>query len=393
MKGKNIISVRISSRGEKRLKSGHPWIFKSDIVESSSNEAGLAVILNKNKKFLASAFYSPSSQITLRILSRKEEKIDCDWFATKIKSAIELRKKLNICSNSIRIIYGESDGLPAVIADKYDDVISFQTLCAGVDVFRNEIINALSDVLKPSSIIERNDAITRKAENLPRRVGVVAGTYDEHPIIKEDRFSFLVDVLCGQKTGAYLDQRDNRILAGKIAYGSVLDCFSYEGWFGVHMSYNAKSVLCVDSSAQAVSNAQKNIEINGLKGKVKVLEANVFDFLKAEDQKGAVYDCINLDPPPFVKSIRNRESGFRGYKEINLRAMKILRRRGGLLFTSSCSYNFSEDDFDVMLANAALDAKVNAKILYRRNAAADHPNLTTFPESNYLKFRVLYISS
>jgi 23S rRNA (cytosine1962-C5)-methyltransferase len=390
MQNKNII--RITPKGRRRLESGHPWIFKSDLLKPLPDKAGIASVLSQDKTFLANALFSPGSQISLRILTRKQGSIGREWFAAKIRSAVELRGKMNIPSNAVRIIFGESDGLPGLIVDRYDDVISFQTLCAGAEIFRGDFIDILMKELKPRTIVERNDVPSRKIENLPARAAVVKGIYDKNHKIKEGNFSFFVDVLHGQKTGAYLDQRDNRILAGSLAYGSVLDCFSYEGWFGVHMSQNAGKVLCVESSAQALLNAQRNIEENGVKEKVRTLEANCFDFLKQEDLKKARYDCINLDPPPFVKSSRDRVSGFRGYKEINLRAMKMLRPKG-LLFTSSCSYNFSDDDFDFMLASAASDAGVRAQVMYKRNAAADHPNLISFPESNYLKFRVLYITA
>lgn len=384
-------TVKITQKGVRHFGTGHPWIYRSDIKAGAPEQAGIVGIEAPNGRFLAQALYSPRSQIALRILSRDKGTIDRQWFARRIRDAIALRRTLDIDSDAVRLVFGESDGLPAFVVDRFGDVISFQTLCAGIDHFKSDLVDILDEALGPSAIVERNDVPVRKIEGLPLNAGVVKGAAPGRSKIREADVSLYIDPLQGQKTGAYLDQRDNRTLASKMAYGKALDCFSFEGWFAVHMAKRADSVLCVDSSAPALENAAANAKLNGLEKKMSVHEANCFDFLKEEDGRGARYDCINLDPPPFVKNARDRESGYRGYKEINLRAMKMLRA-GGILITSSCSHHFSDADFDMMLADAATDAGVSARILFSRGAGPDHPVLATFPESHYLKCRFLIIA-
>jgi len=441
-------TIRITGKGLRRFETGHPWIYKSDLLAPLPSAAAIVRVEGPSRKHLAWAVFSPKSQIALRILTRGEEPINREWFRQKILAAIELRKRLNIPSDAQRLFFGESDCIPAFVVDRFADVISFQTLCAGIDHYKEDLIAILNQDFKPRAIVERNDVPVRALEKLPmitkvhqtpllykpvlsslpanalwREVegegagevdnglppltppykggepppspldgeGVGGGDQGIKTIIHEGDLKFSVDVLHGQKTGAYLDQRDNRILAGSLAYGSVLDCFSFEGWFAVHMARNAVNIRCVDSSGPALVNLGENGTLNNCEDKIETVEANCFDFLKEEDRRGARYDCINLDPPPFVKSARDKASGYRGYKEINLRAMKLLRPKG-ILITSSCSHHFSEDDFDAMIADAAQDAKVKAQIIHRRNAAPDHPILVGFPESNYLKCRILHIS-
>jgi len=416
----NIPTIKLTPKGARRFESAHPWIYKSDLVSPLPSEAGVVRVEDPRKRFLAQAIYSPASQIALRILSRGAELINQEWFAKRIQSAIALRKRLAIPSDAVRLFFGESDGIPAFIVDQFADVISFQTLCAGIDRYKDWLVDILWEELKPAAIVERNDVPVRAIEKLPMIAKVHqlsllckegSGEVDHElplptspykgeeyrkltagkTIINEGELKFAVDVLHGQKTGAYLDQRDNRFLAATFASGSVLDCFSYEGWFAVHMAKNANSILCIDSSEAALAKVCENAKLNGLESKIKTKEANGFDFLKEEDARGAHYDCINLDPPPFVRSARDRASGFRGYKEINLRAMKLLRPKG-ILITSSCSHHFSDEDFDAMIADAAKDAKVTAQVLYRHGAAPDHPILVGFPESHYLKYRIINIT-
>lgn len=384
--------IQITHKGVRHFQTGHPWIYKSDLKGVLPQEAGVTVVEDPSGRFLAQALFSPKSQISLRILSKKKETIDKEWFKGKIKKAIDLRGRLQIQSDAVRLVFGESDGLPAFIVDRFADVISFQTLCAGIDHYKNELVDILNEELRPRAIVERNDVPVRKLEGLPLTGQVLKGDIPDRVKIREGNISLYVDALHGQKTGAYLDQRDNRLLAGRIACGKVLDCFSYEGWFAAHMTKNAESVLCVDSSGPALENAKENAKQNNLLDKIRFCEANCFDFLKKEDSKGTHYDCINLDPPPFVKSARDCESGYRGYKEINLRAMKLLRPEG-ILITSSCSHHFSDEDFDAVLADAANDASVTAQVLYRTGAAPDHPVLAGFPESHYLKCRILKIAT
>ncbi len=384
-------TIQITPKGVRHFETGHPWIYKSDLKGALPGNAGAVAVKDGSGRFLAQALFSPKSQISLRILTKKRETIDRDWLREKIRKAIGLRSQFGISSDAMRLVFGESDGLPAFIVDRFGDVISFQTLCAGIDHYKDELVCILAEELKPAAIVERNDVPVRRLEGLPLTAQVLKGDLPSRVKIREGDVSLYIDPLRGQKTGAYLDQRDNRLLAGRIAYGKVLDCFSYEGWFAVHMAKNAGSILCVDSSASALTAVRENAKLNGIENKVKVCEANGFDFLKEQDSGGTHYDLINLDPPPFVKSARDRESGYRGYKEINLRAMKLLRPEG-ILITASCSHHFLEGDFDSMLADAANDAGVTAQVLYRTGAAPDHPILAGFPESHYLKCRFIKIS-
>lgn len=384
-------AVKITPKGARHFRTGHPWIYKGDLAGPLPDEAGIVTVEDHAGRSLAAALFSPRSQIALRILTRRKETVDRDWFARRIRMAVELRNRLAIPSDANRLIFGESDGLPAFIVDRFSDIVSFQTLSAGIDRYKDVLLEILDDELKPAAMIERNDAPVRRLEGLSVAARIIKGT-STIISIREGDAAFRVDALAGQKTGAYLDQRDNRLLAGRLAYGKVLDCFSFEGWFAIHMAKNADSVLCVDSSANALSMVQENAKINGYENKITTIEANGFDLLKGEEKKGTRYDCINLDPPPFVKSAKDRESGRRGYKEINLRAMRMLKR-GGLLITASCSHHFSDDDLDAVLGDAASDAGVTAQVLYRTGAAPDHPILAAFPESHYLKCRFLKISA
>jgi 23S rRNA (cytosine1962-C5)-methyltransferase len=385
-------AIELTPKGVRHYQSGHPWVYKSDLKGKLPGEAGVVSVRDGAGRFLAAAIYSPGSQIALRILSRTERTIDKQWFARKIRASIALRNGLAVDSDAVRLVFGESDGLPAFIVDRFADAISFQTLCAGIDRYKDELAGILDEELKPRAIVERNDVPVRRLEALPLTARVLKGKCPDRVEIREGGVSLYIDPLRGQKTGAYLDQRDNRMLAGRLAQGKVLDCFSYEGWFAAHMATNADSVLCIDSSAAALSMVLENARSNGIENKIKTCEANGFDFLKEQDSRGTHYDMINLDPPPFVKSARDRESGYRGYKEINLRAMKMLKPEG-MLITSSCSHHFSDEEFDTMIADAASDARVTAQILYRTGAAPDHPVLAGFPESHYLKCRFVKITT
>lgn len=330
------------------------------------------------------ALYSPASQIALRLLSLSRETIDKEWFAKKIAAAAVKRGGLSIPSTAERLVFAEADGIPSLIVDRYGPCLAVQTLSAGLEIFKTDIFEILKTLLNPKGILERNDVSVRRKENLPLIKECVYGEVPDSLVVEEGGLQFSVALRNGQKTGAFLDQRENRLFAGHKAHGRVLDLFSYNGWFACHMAQKADTVLCVESSGEACEKIAENAGRNGLDAKISVEKADVFEFLKNADRKGEHFDTINLDPPAFMKKAAEREQGYRGYKEINLRAMKLLKPAGTLV-TSSCSYRFSKEGFEEMLEDAAQDANVDLELICQTGAAPDHPTLPHFPEGHYLK--------
>jgi len=382
--------VQWFQRGSPR--GGHPWIYATDIVSKTTDVPGIVTVFGPNQSFLAQALYSPASQIALRILSRSRETIDKKWFEGKIAASIKKRNDLEIPSTAKRLVFAEADGIPSLIVDQYESYLVVQTLSAGLEKFKTEIFEILKKLLNPKGILERNDVSVRRKEKLPEIKECVYGEVPKQIIITEGDLKFFVDLWTGQKTGAFLDQRENRLFAGHKAEGNVLDVFSYQGWFACHMARKAKSVLCVESSKEACAKILENAKLNGLESKITIESEDGFDFLKNADRAGKHFDTINLDPPAFIKTGAEREQGFRGYKEINLRAMKLLKPRGTLI-TSSCSYHFSIEDFEEMLDVAAQDANVDLDLICQTGPALDHPTLPNFPEGNYLKCYFLNVKS
>lgn len=382
---------KISAKGLRWFKRGHPWIFASDLVSAPKGvAAGVAEVLGPSGEFLASALYSPISQIALRILSRKKGAIDEAWWRSKLQRALEKRKKMEIPSNAERLVYAEGDGLPALIVDRYGAYLVVQILSAGLEVYKETIFKWLQELTGCAGILERSEKAVRAKEGLPLIKQVVAGEVPHEVMIEEAGLKFLVNPWEGQKTGAFLDQRSNRIAAGERAYGTALDIFSYDGWFACHMARKAEQVFCLESSKPAAERLLENAKRNGLEKKIAVEVGDAFDFLKNADRAGKHVDTVNLDPPGFIKSSQDRTEGFGAYKEINLRAMKLLRPKG-LLITSSCSYHFSFPDFKKMLDAAAQDAGVIFAETQIGHIAPDHPTHPHFPEGNYLKCAFLNI--
>ena len=387
----NPAKILISPKGLRWFSSGHPWIYAGDLL-SKPEQAGVVTVCDSRGKFLAQAFYSPHSKIALRILSRKEEPIDRNWFFEKLKRAITLRKKLSIRSDAQRLVFAESDGIPSLIVDRYGETLVVQTLSAGLEACKVWVFDSLKEILSPTGVFEKNDVAVRHLEKLPRSNEVVFGEVPETIWIEEAGLQFAVDVRKGQKTGAFLDQRGNRILAGEMAEGNVLDAFSYEGWFACHFARKAESVVCLESSEEAAVRIRENAKKNGMENKISIITSNAFDVLKEKEQGNETFGWINLDPPAFVKTAKEKEGAWRGYKEINLRAMKMLKKTGGGLSTSSCSYHMGVDDFSQMLAEAAFDAKAEINVFAEKGAAPDHPMLPGFPESRYLKCLFCYVN-
>jgi len=334
-------------------------------------------------KFLAQGFYSAQSKIAFRLISRSRETIDRNFWKERILKAFHYRQKVVNQTNAYRLIYGEADGIPSLIADRYADHLVLQTLAQGTEKLLPLITEILLDLFHPSSLILRNDLGVRELEGLPPEKKIVFGEWPERVQIFEGEIRYWVDLWQGQKTGAYLDQRENRIWAARFLQGKVLDAFCYQGLFGLHAARNAPQILGVDSSPEVIEQARENALLNGLTN-IEFRKENVFDFLKKEVDSGQRYDGIILDPPAFAKSKEDVAAATRGYKELNLRAIRLLNL-DGILITSSCSYNLSESKFLEILKECAKDAGAILRLIERRGQSADHPVLLSFPESYYLK--------
>lgn len=384
--------VIINEKGTQRVLRKHPWVFRSDIREASSGlkPGNIVRVKSKNGKFLGQAFYNEHSLITLRFISYKDEPIDQTFWYNRFSDSISRRQTLDWPpEQGRRLIYGESDFLPGCIVDQYRDVYVFQTLCAGMDQVRPLLIEYLKE-RGASSVVERNDVSVRELEGLSKQKGVVFGEMKTVEVT-EGHNRFIVNPLEGQKTGFFLDQSQNHIIASRYAFGKALDVFSYQGGFSLSLSPEVEAITAVDASGTALQALKENAIRNG-RDNIQCVEANAFDYLRELSEGKEKYDTIVLDPPPFMKSKKNKEAGLAGYKEINLRAMKILKP-GGVLITASCSQNFTPDLFSAMLEEAAHDAKRDLQIIEIRGAAPDHPVLMSFPESHYLQcwmIRVLY---
>ena len=378
---------------ENRIEYGHPWVFKSDISHTEGDiEPGdvLDVYSSKNK-FLGRGFFNPKSQITIRMLTYEHEEINYDFLYKRIHEAWNYRTQVADI-NSCRVVYAESDFLPALVVDKFSDILVVQTLALGMDKYKNDIVNILDDIIKPRGIYERNDVPVRLLEGLEIQKGFLKGSFDTLVEMTENGVKFLVDVENGQKTGFFLDQKENRAaIAPFVKDVKVLDCFTHTGSFALHAGlYGAKSVLGIDISEHAVKCATKNAEINGLDSIVKFQVANTFDILREFYKNGEHFDTIVLDPPAFTKAKNTVQKAISGYKEINLQAMKILER-GGYLITCSCSHHIDSDLFMDILYDAAADCKRKVRVVEYRSQAKDHPVLLASSETEYLKCAILQV--
>ncbi len=382
---------------EKAVLRRHPWVFSGAVqrVEGEPASGETIDIYDSHGQFLAKGAYSPDSQIRVRIWSWDQDTtIDQDFFKQRIEDALQLRKDWIDASHTTayRLIHAESDRLPGLIVDRYNDTLVMQILSAGVERWRKEIVDALCEILQPDCIYERSDVAVRELEGLPERIGVAYGTLPELPItITENGLRFKVDFLSGQKTGFYLDQRNNRGFCRGIAKGkSVLNCFAYTGGFTVDaLAGGAVSVLSIDSSKDALALAKENVILNDLSlEKCDWIVGDVFEELRTLRDRGEGFDLIILDPPKFAPTASQAKQGARGYKDINLYGFKLLNP-GGVLMTFSCSGGIDESFFQKIVADAALDAGVDAQIVQRLTQAPDHPTHLAFPEGTYLKGLVI----
>jgi 23S rRNA (cytosine1962-C5)-methyltransferase len=374
--------------GAQRLAAGHPWVYQGQLAAVPEPAVpGVIRVQDERGRFLGLALFSPRSRIALRLLTRDDRPIDTGFLVERLRRAQAYRERILGPREACRQVFGESDGLPSLIVDQYGEHLVIQALSAGMEALKPRLIEALQEVFRPRSILARNDPSVRSMEGLPREVVQWAGETPPILTIREGDLFFNVDPWRGQKTGAFLDQAENHVAAAGYLQGRVLDAFAYNGGFGLPTARRAGQVVCVDSSAAALETLSGNAARNGLTGLVTV-EANVFDFLKSADVSGEKFDGIILDPPAFAKNRSEVESGVRGYKEINLRAMKLLNP-GGRLITCSCSYHITEDLFLDVMAAAAADVRRHFRLVEKRTQGRDHPVLVGFPESHYLKCLVL----
>jgi 23S rRNA (cytosine1962-C5)-methyltransferase len=379
-----VAEVGISTRGAKRIRQGHLWVYRSDVHEARDVKGGAVVsVVDEARNFVGQAFYSDTSQIALRFLTTSREAIDREWWRRRLRQCAERRATVAKETNAYRLVYSEGDMLSSLIIDVYDGHFVLQALSQGTDRLQNEIVELLIEEFNPRSISERNDARVRQFEGLELRTGVLHGSAPDEIEVNQNGVRFRVSPLAGQKTGAFLDQRENYLAAARVAHGRALDCFAFNGGFALHISKVCAGVLGIDVSEEAVAAAQRNAQLNGA-ANVEFEAANVFDALREMEAAGERFDTIILDPPAFTKSRATIKSGARGYKEINLRALKLLNP-GGVLVTCTCSYHMSEEMFLGIIAEAALDARRRLQIIEKRGQSSDHPVLVGVPETHYLK--------
>jgi 23S rRNA (cytosine1962-C5)-methyltransferase len=389
-------TVRVNRKGADRAAAGHPWIFSSDVTDRGDarlgdSQSGEAVrVIDPKGRVVGVAHYSSTSQITLRMLSTRLEPIDREFFRRRLVQAIAHRDRVVENSNACRLVFSEADLLPGLIVDRYGPFLVMQTLTQGMDRARNLITDCLTELLQPTGILARNDASVRRLEGLPTESTILAGEIPERAAIEMNGLQLEADLLHGQKTGIYLDQRENYLAAAKHARGRVLDCFTSTGGFALHVAGRAEAVDAIDSSAAALASAEINARANGA-ANIQFRQADVFDYLSGVSlNESRKYSMVVLDPPAFAKSRKQLDDAARGYKDINLRALRLLDPRG-ILVTCSCSHHMNEAMLLQTVAEAALEAGRTLRILERRTQAADHPILLTVPETLYLKCLILEV--
>jgi 23S rRNA (cytosine1962-C5)-methyltransferase len=382
-------SVVISTRGVERLRSGHPWVYRSD-VRSAQAEAGAIVrVADERGRLHGRAFYSDKSQIAVRLLTRENVPVDRAFFTERLRRAAVYRETVVENTDAYRLVHGEADLLPSIVIDRYGDYLVVQTLSQASERQKDLIVEILAELFSPRGILERNDPKVRLLEGLPQSVSVLRGEVPAEILAKENGITFVYDLAKGQKTGSFLDQRENHWAARRYASGEVLDCFSYQGGFALTVAEECEHVEGIDMGGAAVQAARRNQELNAITN-VTFREGNAFDVLKEYDEVGRRFQMVILDPPAFAKNRDSLEAATRGYKEINLRALKILAP-GGYLVTCSCSHHLSEALFLQLIAEAANDAKKTVVVVERRTQAEDHPILLTMPETHYLKALILKV--
>jgi 23S rRNA (cytosine1962-C5)-methyltransferase len=379
--------VVISARGEQRLRARHPWIYRSDVIDVVATAGDIVKVVAPRGRHVGYALFSDRSQIPLRLLTFGDTPADPGLISRRIVNAVSFRKSLRIDGDALRLVHGEADLLPSLVIDRYGDFLVVQTLSQGMDRLLPTVVEALVETIRPKGILMRNDPKVRALEGLEQTVGVVHGSVPELVTVREGHVTYEVDLWKGQKTGLFLDQRENREAAARYASGRLLDAFSYNGGFALHLSRQCSEVEAVDISADAVARIRLNGALNGLTN-LTVREANVFDDLRRLERGGIRYDTVVLDPPAFAKNKASVPNALAGYKEINLRAMRLLSP-GGYLVTCSCSYNVSEAMFGEVIHQASIDSHTAMTLVEKRSQGRDHPVLVGVPETHYLKCFVL----
>ena len=374
--------VIVSARGAARWQAGHPWIYRTDIYDEPGDAPGIVAVTERRGRHLGQALYSPRSEIRLRLLTRGRETIDAAWWTRHIAAAAA--RRAGVPATAYRVVHAEGDGLPSLVVDRYGAYVVAQMLSAGLEQARGDVLAGIEAALAPDAILLRNDSAVRRHEGLALEVVAARGSVPDTVAVEEHGVRYLAAPQTGQKTGAFLDQRENRVLVGQhMGPGRALDLFTYHGSFALHLARRARQVLAVDSSADALARGRENAALNGL-ANIAWQEANAFDLLRELEAREETFDTVVLDPPAFAKSKQSVPRAVGGYKEINLRAMRLLSA-GGVLFTCSCSYHVSRAVFSDMLADAARDSGRRLQLLAVVGASGDHPELVNVPETGYLK--------
>jgi 23S rRNA (cytosine1962-C5)-methyltransferase len=380
-------SVVISARGEQRVRGGHPWIYRTDVVDVDAAGGDIVQVIGPRQRRIGDALFSDRSQIPIRMLTRGEQAADLALIKTRLEQAFRFRTTLQLDATAYRVVHGEADLLPSLIVDRYADYLVVQALSQGMDRLLPSITALLGEIAQPAGILARNDPKVRALEGLEQTIDVLAGEIPESVVVREGPVEYEADLRRGQKTGLFLDQRENREAAARYAHGRLLDCFSYNGGFALRLARQCPEAEALDISADAVARIRANAVRNGVPH-LQAREVNVFDELRRLERAGARYDTIVLDPPAFAKNKASIPNAMAGYKEINLRAMRLLVP-GGYLVTCSCSYNVTEDMFAEVIHEASLDSRTAVTMVEKRMQGRDHPVLVGVPETYYLKCFIL----
>jgi len=375
-------TVIVSAKGAARWQAGHPWIYRTDLYDEPGDAPGIVAVTDRRGRHLGQALYSPKSEIRLRLLTRGREPIDAAWWGERIGAAAA--RRTGLAATAYRVVHAEGDGLPSLVVDRYGPYVVSQLLSAGLEQVRDDVLTGIATALAPEGILLRNDSAIRRHEGLPLEVTLAHGEVPKVVEVVEADVRYAAAPWTGQKTGAFLDQRENRVLVSEHAGpGRALDLFTYHGSFALHLARRATAVVAVDSSAEALARGQENAALNGLTN-IVWREANAFDVLRELERRAERFDTVVLDPPAFAKSKQSLVRALAGYKEINLRAMRLLEP-GGVLFTCSCSYHVNRSVFLEMVADAARDSGTRLQLLAVTGAGRDHPELVNAPETGYLK--------
>lgn len=380
-------TVKISSRGESRIRDGHLWVYRADISEVHAAAGDVVCVIGPHGRTVGHALYSDRSQISLRFFSFGDDVADLSLWRRRIEAALAFRESLAIDATAYRLIHGEADLLPSLIVDRYGDYLVVQALSQAVDRLLPELVRLLMELTNVTGVLARNDPKVRLLEGLDQRVELLHGHVPERVVMREGRIEYEADLWQGQKTGLFLDQRENRQAAATYASGDALDCFTYNGGFALQIARTCSSVTAIDISDEAVARTKANTTRNGLT-QIQTVSANVFDELRRRELAGERFDTIVLDPPAFAKNKASVPKALSGYREINLRALKLLNP-GGHLITCSCSYNVDEATFGQLVHESALDARAHVTVLEKRMQSRDHPVLLGVPETYYLKCLIL----